>query len=202
MVADAPFPAARDVGVYILAGGASRRMGHSKARLELDGEAVARVLARRFAPHVASVSLVVKRESEYRDLGMPLLCDATPEHALVHGIRTVLESSGPAWRLLLACDMPDVGPALLSALWHTAQRTGALGSCPRLDEARGLEPLPSLWHRDLRAAMRPEWGLTARTWVQRARLAPWEPGPMEISTLQNINTADAWAQYIARRRVT
>jgi molybdopterin-guanine dinucleotide biosynthesis protein A len=170
--------------------------------LALDGEALVRVLARRFAPHVASVSLVVKQESGYHDLGMPLLCDATPEHALVHGIRTVLESSGPAWRLLLACDMPDVGPEVLSALWCAAQQAGALGSCPRFDGDRGLEPLPSLWHRDLRRAARPEWGLAARAWVQRAGLAPWEPDRTGISRLQNINTAAAWAQYVAKRRVT
>ena len=186
---DAPLsPSA--VQAFILAGGASRRMGHDKARVRLHGEPVARLLAQRLAPHVASVWLVTKRDSDLESLGMPVLYDASSERALVQGILTALRVPGPPWRFVLGCDMPGVDDAVLHALWRMASSSNALGCAVRKPGSERIDPLPSLWHVDVRRAVRGDWGLAARDWVRRAALALWTPPEAMAAQLVNLNTPD------------
>jgi molybdopterin-guanine dinucleotide biosynthesis protein A len=188
--------ASAEVQAFILAGGASRRMGRDKASLPLHGEPMALALARRLAPHVAAVWLVAKRDSALEFLGLPLLYDASPERALVHGIQTALRAPGPPWRFLVACDMPDIGAGALDGLWHAARATGAPGSCARRWDRSDIDPLPSLWHADIAHAVRPEWGMTARDWVRRAGLACWSLPPSEAAHFANLNAPEDWERYL------
>ncbi|MFQ5599397.1 MAG: molybdenum cofactor guanylyltransferase [Candidatus Krumholzibacteriia bacterium] len=189
----------RQVAAYILAGGASWRMGADKARLILDGTPVVRVLAARLSACVSSVELVVKRSQERSDLGLPLLYDDADGRALVIGIRTALTAPGPPWRFILACDMPGVDAAVLRALWRTAQDAGASGSCPQRYDRQVPEPLPSLWHARLALQMSAEWGMAAKSWVRHAGLAVWHVPESGSDWFANVNTRGEWERY--RRRV-
>jgi len=183
-----------DVAAYILAGGASRRMGTDKVRLDLDGETVVQALARRFAACTSGVSLVVKPWQDFADLGLPLLRDDAPGHALVHGIRAALACPGPEWRLLLACDMPGVGPEALVRLREAVRVHRAPGACFRRHDRADAEPLPSLWHRDIAGRIRESWGMTARDWLRHAGIAVLGTSPTD-ATLANINTPSEWRSY-------
>lgn len=187
-------PRQRLVAAYILAGGASRRMGRGKAELVLDGRTLVQHIAARLQAQVASVTVVGKQGT--RSSGLPILWDRTTERALVHGLRTVLQAPGPAWRLVLACDMPGVTAATLDLLWGAAEVAGAPGACART--ARGIEPLPSLWHADVAARIHPDWGLAAHEWIQRAGLAVVELQERP-SWLANLNTPQEWAAYCDAR---
>jgi molybdopterin-guanine dinucleotide biosynthesis protein A len=191
-------PTSLDVEAFILAGGRSRRMGRDKARLNWDGEPLVRRLAARIAPAVARVRLVAKPDSDLADLGLEMLYDAAPEPALVHGIRAALMAPGLAWRWLLGCDMPGVDAAVLGALQPAAVAARAPGAAPWLPGCDAPEPLPSLWHRDVGAAVTPAWGFAARDWVQRARLAVWHVEPQTAAALANLNTPEDWDAW--RRR--
>lgn len=187
-------PPAR-VGVYLLAGGASRRMGRCKALLELEGEAMVLRPARTLAPHASTVFLVGKRSQELEGLGFPLLYDDREEHALVHGLRAALLAPGPEWRFVSACDMPEVGPAMLGRLWRAAQVAGAPGSYFQRPDREEPEPLPSLWRADLAARIAASWGFAARDWVRCAGLVACAATAAEAAALANVNTPDEWSAY-------
>ncbi len=188
-------PPPASVGVYLLAGGASRRMGRCKALLELDGEPMVLRPARRLATHVASVLLVGKPSQELEELGLPLLYDDCEEHALVHGLRAALLAPGPEWRFVSACDMPEVGPEMLGRLWRAAMAAGAPGSYFQRPDRGEPEPLPSLWRADVAARMAPSWGFAARDWVRRAGLVACAATGAETAALANVNTPDEWSAY-------
>ena len=191
-------PRREEMQAFILAGGESRRVGRDKARLLVRGEPVARRLAARLGPHVSEVRLVAKRGQGLEDLGLPMLYDASEERALVHGIRAALQASGPAWRFLLACDMPDVDASVLRELWRVAHSAGAPGSCPQKEGCEMLEPLPSLWHARVARALRDDWGLAAQEWARRAGLAVWRVSVARAATLDNLNTPEKWRAYEGR----
>jgi molybdopterin-guanine dinucleotide biosynthesis protein A len=177
---------------YVLAGGASRRMGRDKATLEIHGRSLLEHIARSVQPSVAQVYAVLKESAPAAwACGLPIVRERTTERALVHGIRTVLAAPGPSWRYILACDMPDVGTDALALLWRGAHSAAAPGACVR--STRGLEPLPSLWHTEIASAIREDWGLSARRWATAAGLAvvdAEEPG-----WLVNVNTPSEWGEY-------
>ena len=191
---------ADQVHAFVLAGGASRRMGQDKALLALHGMPVARWIASQLAAHVGRVWIVAKRGQGWEDFGLPVLHDVTEERALVHGIRAALEAAGPPWRFIVACDMPGVSfGETLTALWRAASAAGAPGSFPRRPDRAGLEPLPSLWHADLARAVRPEWGLEAQGWLRAAGLAEWRVAAAEDAQLDNLNTPEAWRGFRNRQ---
>jgi molybdopterin-guanine dinucleotide biosynthesis protein A len=189
----------RTVDAFILVGGRSVRMGADKARLTLDGAPLVATLARRIAPVVARVRLVAKPGVSYADIGLECIYDCEPEPALVHGLRAALAAPGPPWRWVLACDMPEIDASVLANLWSAAQAARALGSAPRLAGRASPEPLPSLWHRDVLAAVRSEWGSAARDWVGAAGLAPWDVPEIDTGRFRNLNTPAAWREYLDAR---
>jgi len=188
------------VEAFILAGGQSQRMGTSKARLVWKDRALAAFLAAAIAPVVARVWLVTKPGSGLEDLGLPVLYDLVVEPALVHGIAAVLGAPGPEWRWLLACDMPGVDAAVLGELWRAADATGAPGSYVQRSDRADLEPLPSLWHRDIGPQVRPGWGLGARDWVRHAGLVPWHVSRSGDLRFANVNTPADWEEWQWRTR--
>jgi molybdopterin-guanine dinucleotide biosynthesis protein A len=185
------------VEAFILVGGQSRRMGTDKARLMLHGVSLLATLAQHIAPAVARVRVVGKPGMNFDDLGLTCLVDDEAETALVHGLRAALAAPGPPWRWVLACDMPDIDAGMLHGLWSAAAAARTLGSAPRLAGRTAGEPLPSLWHRDVLAAVRPEWGMAARNWVTAAGLALWDVPPADTARFQNVNTPEAWESYLA-----
>jgi len=121
-----------------------------------------------------------------------MIVDSTPDLGLVHGIVAALQAPGPPWRLVLACDMPGVDAAVVRKLWATAQEAG-VGSYPR--QGNHHEPLPSLWHHDVRQRVAPAWGMRAQDWLQHAGLTPWQVDDDDRRRLQNVNTPEQWRAW-------
>jgi molybdopterin-guanine dinucleotide biosynthesis protein A len=104
------------LGVVILTGGASSRMGQDKAALDWAG--------RRAVDRVAELAVALKAESVLTvgrtDYGLPFLADATPLAGPVGGILAgadALRGQGCERILVLAVDAPtlraaDLGPLL------------------------------------------------------------------------------------------
>jgi len=188
-------PQRETVAAYILAGGRSLRMGRDKHRLEFAGASVVAHLASMAAPLVAHVWLVGKPNCGLESHGLPVLHDSAPEPALVHGIRAVLAAPGPEWRWILACDMPAVDAAVLAELWRAARAARAPGAAPLGASGDGLDPLPSLWHRDAHSALRDAPVGAARAWVERAGLVAWLVPPQRQDCLANLNTPEEWEAW-------
>ncbi len=186
------------VAAYILAGGRSRRMGEPKSDLLLNGEPIVRQIATRIRAHVGSVHLVMKTSAPSVVHGLPVVYDQEVDTALVHGIRAALAAPGPAWRWVLACDMPLVDASVLHGLWLAAQAMDAPGACVRLSGRDDPDPLPSLWHQDVLHRIDLEWGLVARDWLRHAGLAVWDVPATQVAAFENLNTQAALTDF--RRR--
>jgi molybdopterin-guanine dinucleotide biosynthesis protein A len=121
------------IGV-VLAGGASSRMGVSKATIELGGIPLAE---RALAPLRAAgleVAVVAKEGDSLPPLDAPVWIEARPERHPLAGILEALERAGGRAVLVCACDMPFVTAELVA---HIAAGSGTV-----VPEADGqLHPL-------------------------------------------------------------
>ena len=100
----------------VLAGGASRRMGSPKARVELGSRPlIAWPIAAAIEAGLAAV-VVAKPGSDLPPLDVPVWEEPEqPAHPLT-GIIAALERAGPRGVVVLACDMPFVSPGLIARL--------------------------------------------------------------------------------------
>lgn len=144
-------PIAGVVGVA-LAGGASRRMGHDKASLLIEGEPLlSRSVARL---RLALAEVIVVGASSLAPLvpSTRIVPDGWPGRGPLGALATALdtlgalEPTGGEWALLVACDMPFIQPALLREIARLALTEPEVDAvAPR--GPRGLEPLHAAYHR-------------------------------------------------------
>ncbi|MDY7095845.1 MAG: molybdenum cofactor guanylyltransferase [Acidobacteriota bacterium] len=108
-----PHSSQRPVGV-VLAGGASRRLGRDKTRLEIDGETLVARAARKLTA-VCSRVLVADGGRGLLTVPVPSIADG-PGAGPVAGILGAARACPGEALLVLACDLPLVPVALLEAL--------------------------------------------------------------------------------------
>jgi molybdopterin-guanine dinucleotide biosynthesis protein A len=108
------------IGV-VLAGGASSRMGVSKATLELGGISLAERALRPLRAAGLEVAVVAKAGDSLPALDAPVWIEARPERHPLAGILEALQRGAGRSVLVCACDMPFVTPELVA---HIAGRAG------------------------------------------------------------------------------
>src|SRR5690349_10891900 len=93
---------------FVLAGGASSRMGTNKAFLLFQGRTLLDIAISAVRDAAGNVSLIGPPDL-YHHLGLPVTPDLRPNSGPLAGIETALThaaASGSAWTLVTACDMP------------------------------------------------------------------------------------------------
>jgi len=142
----------KNVSAFILAGGASSRMGCPKGFIEFGGKPLILRTAQLVEPLVSSVT-VIGPARPYRRLGLSAIPDRIPGVAQVPafqgplaGILTALGASESRWNLILACDLPYLTQEWIEALLMRAQGSGAQACLPRTSD--GLEPLAAVYRLD------------------------------------------------------
>lgn len=90
---------------FVLAGGASSRMGADKARLRLGGETLAARVARALGDVCERVRLVSSRHAE-EDFGLPIVKDVYGGRGAMGGVHAALESCASRWAFVVSCDLP------------------------------------------------------------------------------------------------
>lgn len=123
------------VGV-VLAGGASRRMGRDKARLELDGVNLAQGALVKLAAVCDTVLLADGGRGSAP--GWTSIADG-PGRGPAAGLLAAAERHPESSLLVLACDLPLVPAGLLSRLAAPGRAVPAAALVPRW--RRGIEPL-------------------------------------------------------------
>lgn len=104
-----------DAEGFILAGGASSRMGTDKARLRLGAETFVERIAHALAPVARRVS-VVSAKPDAREWGLPVVKDIYEGAGALGGIHAALSVCAAEWALLVSCDLPFVSGELLTRL--------------------------------------------------------------------------------------
>jgi molybdopterin-guanine dinucleotide biosynthesis protein A len=129
---------------FILAGGASSRMGREKALLEFGGVPLI-VCTARLVASVAGSATVIGDSAVFRSLGMRTIADDWPGAGPLGGIATALRASRALWSLVVACDLPYLTRPWLEYAVARALASQADAVIPM--NVSGTEPLCALYHR-------------------------------------------------------
>lgn len=174
---------------YVLAGGASRRMGRDKALLEAEG-----------LPLLAKVSGIVRAAAgrcvavapagRYVDVGVEVLADRWPGEGPLGGILTALESSDAEWNLIVAVDMPFIDATFLESLLREARKGGE--TVVPMHEDGGMEPLCGVYHSGAAGALRRFFDGGGRRVKDALRQIPVRTVPAPDRILASVNTPEQW----------
>ena len=143
----------RQVAGFILAGGASSRMGRDKGLLDFGGTPLILHTARLLEPLVGEVT-VVGFPSRYERFGLRTMADdqqakrATDKlgRGPLAGIATALAATHSRWNLIVACDLPYLSAEWVDWLLSRALQSRGEAVVPRTE--RGIEPLAAVYRRD------------------------------------------------------
>lgn len=178
---------------FVLAGGASKRMGRDKALLPYRGTTLVEHVAQNVRDAAGSVTLI-GHPARLAHLGLPVHPDEMPGCGPAAGIFTALHLSKTDWNLIVACDMPSVSSDVLRQLLAQAERaeTNVVAAVGPDGET---EPLCAAYHRRclpvLEAAIR-EKRLRMRDLVEELGVLSI---PVSVSALANVNTPSEWAEF-------
>lgn len=207
------------VGAFILAGGASSRMGRDKGLMELLGEPLIVRTARLIEPLVATVTIVGPPE-RYSAVGLRVIADqeigrkesgGNPQGPLA-GIASALAATHSPWNLILASDLPYLRRDWLDWLLTSAVKSQSQVVLPRT--SRGLEPLAAVYRREcatsiahaLRRGVRKVTDALTDFQVQTVAESEWRKFDPDGRVLSNMNTpsdydkARAWWEAAAAKQ--
>jgi len=130
------------IEAFILAGGASSRMGTDKARLLLEGQTLIERIANTLLKVASSVTIVG------RDVDDPRLkstADVYLQWGALGGVHAALAAARTEWALLVACDLPFVTAELFTRMAALRKNHDAVAPVQR--DGRP-QPLCSLYRVD------------------------------------------------------
>ena len=135
----------REVSGFVLAGGASRRMGFDKARLPLGSERMVDRQIRVLRAMCRSVAILGPPD-RFVGTGVQVYEDEISGQGPLGGIRTGLHKARTEFSLFLACDMPFMEERFLRYLIEQALGSSALVTLPP-PWARGRYPICAVLRR-------------------------------------------------------
>lgn len=129
------------IEAFILAGGASRRMGTDKSQLPIDQQTFTERIAQTLLQLTDSVTIVGRTgESKF-----PSVPDVYPQWGALGGLHAALTACTGEWALIVACDLPFVTPELFTQL--ATLRLDHEAVVPIQDDGRP-QPLAALYRID------------------------------------------------------
>src|ERR1700731_3726515 len=189
--------------LVILAGGRSRRMGHDKATLPAGGGTLIQPLARRLAP-VVDETIIAGSVGPPFD-GARLVADRQPGLGPLSGMLAGLAAAKRRYVWVVACDLPDVEPALGGLLLALAGDYEAV--VPRPDQEP--EGACALYVRELaphieallQAGQRSIKSLLDRSTVRYVAPDELRAVDPELGSFRNINTPADYESWLRTRPV-
>jgi len=127
-----------DLQAFILAGGASSRMGTDKSLLPIEGQTFTGRIAETLLKLTDTVS-VVGRET---DLRLPTVPDVYPQWGALGGLHAALTACKRDWAIVVACDLPFVTAELF--LFLAEKRMDHEAVVP-IQEDKRPQPLAALY---------------------------------------------------------
>jgi molybdopterin-guanine dinucleotide biosynthesis protein A len=182
-----------EVGGFILAGGASSRMGREKALLEFGGEPLIVRAARLLEPLTGSLTIIGPPQ-HFAALGLNAVPDDHEAFGPLGGIATALRVTTQPWNLIIGCDLPYLTQEWLEFLIQRALESSAAAVMPEGPE--GAEPLCAMYHKHAEAQISAALGRGIRkvthglAGIVVVKLAPheWKAFDSEGQLFKNINT--------------
>jgi molybdopterin-guanine dinucleotide biosynthesis protein A len=128
----------------VLAGGASRRMGRSKAALPYGSGTLLEFQTTRLARLFEEVFLVAKEPPGFPAGPAQVLLDGAPDHAAIHGLVRAIEEARDRI-FVLGVDLPLLPDALIGEIARRGLASNAAAVVPRAGGK--LQPLAAVWRR-------------------------------------------------------
>ena len=181
---------------YVLAGGASSRMGRDKALLPVRNGTLLQKIAGEVLAAAGSVTVIAPPE-RYGSLGLHVIPDSNPGQGPLGGIHTALSVTIADWNLVVACDMPGIGAAFLEQLFAEAETSDADCLIPHNAEGRP-EPLCAVYNRRCLPGIAAAIAAGVRKvtdGLRGLRAAEWHPDTLEH--FKNLNTPQDWSDHDA-----
>jgi molybdopterin-guanine dinucleotide biosynthesis protein A len=172
-------------------------MGHDKALLRHWGVPLVVRAAAAVADVVGSVTILGDPDI-YGHFGWLALADETPGRGPIGGLLTALENSTAEWNLLVACDMPELSPALFRELLRKTVRSRRRCIAPVIEGE--FEPLCAVYRRSALPEVRSAIAaghLKMRDLLQS--LAAMPVTGFDPACFRNVNTPEDWSSYLHRR---
>jgi molybdopterin-guanine dinucleotide biosynthesis protein A len=94
-----------DIDAFILAGGASRRMGTDKSQLRIDTQTFTERIAETLHRLTDSVTIVGRTLD---NSVLPTVPDVYPQWGALGGLHAALNAANREWAVVVACDLPFV----------------------------------------------------------------------------------------------
>jgi len=116
-------------------------MGQNKALLTVGGIAIIERVIQALDPLCSEILLVGNDAAPYQHLGLPIVPDVEADLGPLMGLYSGLLATSAELNLLLACDMPFAGRALLAHLLASSDDYDVV--IPRTEE--GLHPLCAVY---------------------------------------------------------
>jgi molybdenum cofactor guanylyltransferase len=190
-----PMPAA------VLAGGASKRMGKSKADLRFGSGTLLQHQIVRLAPLFEEMLVVVKDPPEAALGRARVLLDSTPRQGAVYGVLRALEEVEDRV-FVLAVDLPLVTLEVIREISERGLATTAPALVPEADGH--LQPLAAVWRRAALPAARERIargelslrGLAEEIGAEILPEAAWRRFDPSGNSFANLNTME---DYLALR---
>lgn len=183
----------------VLTGGASRRMGRTKALIEIDGVPMAaRVAAALRAAGCDSVIGYGGDPDELASLGLPVVADRYPGSGPLGGVLGVLElfethERRPDGVFIVACDLPAVTGNDLAGMVAVARDRPGLDVV--VARTSSIEPTCAIWRRSGIEQIRRCFDDGERALhVVIARLESFAV-EVDAAALRNINTPEELGGY-------
>lgn len=194
------------LGVAVLAGGASARMGTNKALLRAKPDyptmidiVVARLREADLDPDI----LVTNSPEAFAFLGIPSVPDDFPGSGSLGGIYTALNHVSQDRTLVVACDMPLLNPALLRHMASIPTEADAL--VPRWTGPGGVGHLETMHAIYSRGCLEPARARIAAgklkvqalledvsvQYLDEAEMRRFDP---QLDSFRNVNTPEEWAR--------
>jgi molybdenum cofactor guanylyltransferase len=102
-----------DVAAFILAGGASSRMGTDKSQLLINRQTFAERISQTLLKVTDSVTFVGRR---LEGSNLPSVADVYPQWGALGGLHAAFAACRRDWAVVVACDLPFVTPELFLSL--------------------------------------------------------------------------------------
>ena len=134
---------------FVVAGGASRRMGRDKALLPWEGATLLDHALARLRRVCGEVRILCGPQPRYAERGVPIVLDQVPDAGALGGVVSALRTlSSGAFGLFLAVDLPLVPVPLLA---HLLQLSPGFDAVVPISQ-RGPEPLCAVYRESCRIA--------------------------------------------------
>jgi molybdopterin-guanine dinucleotide biosynthesis protein A len=111
------------IEAFILAGGASSRMGSDKSQLLINDHSFIEHIADTLFKVTNSVTIVGHHSDDTR---LRVAIDVYPKWGALGGIHGALNACQADWAFVVACDMPFISPELIQLLAHQRNQTEAV----------------------------------------------------------------------------